>query len=815
MKLKALAFAALSLISSAFAPAPARATVLCDQLTGGIGICLPRIGTDFANWSNATRNAFTLVNSSGVINSTASTHIASWLLVNRISGLSTGTAGVWISSATTFTSSVTIANANLSVSYGLIASTVSASSFTASGNGYSIQAAAGNIFSKYGVLAATMTTTSAFIGSTHQTQNVIGSDNSVTVIAGQNSASTYSNANATIQSGAGTGANSSGGNIILQTGLGASAGSGNSGSVLIKLADKPATGVSAIVEISTGNLKVIGNVIASYGFTAATASLTAMDVSTQNVSGYFAAGGSTLVASGGRVAIGTGGIPATKFHMSSGTATLDGTSAELRVQSAANAYGGLSSNNLALTDGAESGFITARAAGGGNSEVPAGIWMAGNNGFSGVLRGGTTPGDKAVLAYYNGSQYAAGLSVPTVSAGVSTMTLMWSGGSVGIGTGTPSALLDVNGNASFGLGAAKSTFSALGSMTVPYEVRAGSFNVAGGFTATSTGTFAPTLGASTVTISQNNALAMPFDNAPVTMYGNVNSHIQAVIQNQSTAAAASANLIVTGALGGNASYYAEVGMNSPTFSDSVYTAQKASGTYLATSDGPLMIWAGLLGNKNTASPNQNIAIGTSHAISSNTAIIIERATDSQVGPVTVFSSFTVTSSTGVRVTSTMTVGGYFSVATSTLSVTGGTIFVPSQPFIEAHGSANQTLSAITTIYFDVNDTITNMAHDVTASSGTFTFPIAGRYDVTACAFANSVTTGEYQFNIHVNSSQKMRNSIQASSILSVNESFCVHKVMTLAASDFITFYMTPPGATTLFSNNGAARTIWTTIYKLP
>jgi hypothetical protein len=102
MRLKALAVAALSLAAALFVPAPARAaTVECDQLTGGIGLCLPRYGTDFDQWAQADINALTLLNNG----STTAAMTADWLQVRHISGLSSGTANIWVSSPTIFSAS--------------------------------------------------------------------------------------------------------------------------------------------------------------------------------------------------------------------------------------------------------------------------------------------------------------------------------------------------------------------------------------------------------------------------------------------------------------------------------------------------------------------------------------------------------------------------------------------------------------------------------------------------------------------------------------------------------------------------------------
>lgn len=96
MKIKALAFAALAAIMSLF-PAPARA-IECDQQTNGIGLCLPRYGTDFDQWAMADIAALQLLNSSGTINSTSTVHMATTLITRKLSGMATAPFGIEVSS---------------------------------------------------------------------------------------------------------------------------------------------------------------------------------------------------------------------------------------------------------------------------------------------------------------------------------------------------------------------------------------------------------------------------------------------------------------------------------------------------------------------------------------------------------------------------------------------------------------------------------------------------------------------------------------------------------------------------------------------
>ncbi len=62
-KLKAFILAGLVAATALFAPAPARAVALeCDTLSTGLGVCLPRYGTDFDQWAASDIAALTLIN---------------------------------------------------------------------------------------------------------------------------------------------------------------------------------------------------------------------------------------------------------------------------------------------------------------------------------------------------------------------------------------------------------------------------------------------------------------------------------------------------------------------------------------------------------------------------------------------------------------------------------------------------------------------------------------------------------------------------------------------------------------------------------
>lgn len=142
----------------------------------------------------------------------------------------------------------------------------------------------------------------------------------------------------------------------------------------------------------------------------------------------------TLKTSEGKVGIGTSGAPATKLHMSSGTAYIDGTSPTVWLQN----------------DGA-----------------------------------GYAPPKVKWKDTYGGGHWSLG---PTVNAspdgslelydevyGVTPLTVTKQTGRIGIQTGAagPATTLDVNGNAQFGSGATKSTFTTTGALTLAKGARVG------------------------------------------------------------------------------------------------------------------------------------------------------------------------------------------------------------------------------------------------------------------------------------------------------------------------------------------------------
>ena len=157
MKLKTLALAALAAAASLFPIKPARAaSVECDQLSTGMQLCLPRYGTDGDQWGQAIIDAFTRINSSGVISSTYTIANMDQIYVHRIGGLSTGTANIRISS------SVYMDSGTFFIQYGSMsvvgAATIGGGDATASGAKLVVGAGTGREFGFYAAGAASTMT---------------------------------------------------------------------------------------------------------------------------------------------------------------------------------------------------------------------------------------------------------------------------------------------------------------------------------------------------------------------------------------------------------------------------------------------------------------------------------------------------------------------------------------------------------------------------------------------------------------------------------------------------------------------------------
>jgi hypothetical protein len=229
--------------------------------------------------------------------------------------------------------------------------------------------------------------------------------------------------------------------------------------------------------------------------------------------------------------------------------------------------------------------------------------------------------------------YASRTIMEQLPASANTIMVATQTVQVGIGTSTPATgvTLDVAGAAQFGTGANKSTFTATGMLLL-------------GVTNPNTYPTFSTL-----------------------MTGNVNSYFQWVMQNLFTGNAASTDLSLTNDLGSDTSYYLDIGINSSQYSQSAFSAEPSSATYVASSDSDLFLWAGTNGGLYGAQ-NERLVFGSSNPVTGNIAAILYPATASGPGPWLFKSSVTITAAAGLNVSGPITAGSISAPNTSLTSL---------------------------------------------------------------------------------------------------------------------------------------------------
>lgn len=133
-----------------------------------------------------------------------------------------------------------------------------------------------------------------------------------------------------------------------------------------------------------------------------------------------------------------------------------------------------------------------------------------------------------------------------------------------------------------------------------------------------------TIAGSTVSLSltgASNAGAFPY--SPLMIFGNANTYLQSVMQNLSNGNNASSDFIFTNDLGGDSTFYLDIGINSSKFSQAGQTVEKSSSSFIVSSDSDLNLFAD--GNGTANGGNGLINLGSGGLLSANTGMSISSA----------------------------------------------------------------------------------------------------------------------------------------------------------------------------------------------
>lgn len=197
-------------------------------------------------------------------------------------------------------------------------------------------------------------------------------------------------------------------------------------------------------------------------------------------------------------------------------------------------------------------------------------------------------------------------------------------------------------------------------------------------TFTSSITVQTQLQASTMTaVLGNNSVLPGITNSPLQVIGNVNSYLQANIQNFSNGNNASGDLVLTSNMGGNTTFYANLGINSSGFNQSSFSAAPSSWTYLFSSDAGMLLGAGM----NASDPAASLVFATSGTATSNIRMVI-----TSTGPIRMNDDLGITSTSGAN--SFFVSSGSF--ANPMMSVSSTPAITP-QDFLISVSSANGIL----------------------------------------------------------------------------------------------------------------------------
>ncbi len=176
------------------------------------------------------------------------------------------------------------------------------------------------------------------------------------------------------------------------------------------------------------------------------------------------------------------------------------------------------------------------------------------------------------------------------------------------------------------------------------------------------------LKATTVQILQDGTTASwasIYPNAPLVMLGNANSYLQAVIQNLNNGTLAQSALVLTGDLGSDTSFYANVQQSNSRFSNPSFAVFPSSSMVMYASDAPVYVWADTNGGQYGGSGG--IVFGSSNAVAANVSMQIMPATASGPGAIVSRSSVTISTNASIGY---LLVGSASAPAVSTLTVAG-------------------------------------------------------------------------------------------------------------------------------------------------
>ena len=206
----------------------------------------------------------------------------------------------------------------------------------------------------------------------------------------------------------------------------------------------------------------------------------------------------------------------------------------------------------------------------------------------------------------------------------------------------------------------------------------------------------------TIQISQNGAPQSTLPNSPLIMNGNTNGALQYGLQNLSGGANATGSSILTGNLGGNASFYLEAFVNSSKYANSNYSAQASSSTGIESSDADLHLWADINGGLNGGSGS--VIFGSSNPLTANIAAVIMPATAAGPGALVVKSSITFSSNTfmsGNLTVSTFT-GITAGTSITTMTPCGELFYYSSGTVVGSTDTSGTALTILSTFTYQVN-----------------------------------------------------------------------------------------------------------------